>query len=639
MDLDNLYICTDQNCWSSLTLDGIESHIFLRHSSSLVPDSHNKENKHCNKSADQIIESSKPLSDADALTYRPKQTSKPPTSSRIITFHRSKIKKFNEIRSTFTSFLTSSKQLYTKEIMKLEAMRSTFEEERKRQDELYREYKEKLLSIFINFFADFEKMVQQKRKSASLSEACTQLFNRLDSERQETESVLSKLSDRSTSIEKIEIENLLQRFATNSFNLNQTKLFSDIDSLALKLKNQQLAEKIEVDESRINAISAEVSKYLRLGGKGRAATPLITKLSPVVLPMTPSGLRKNLSITIESPATTKKKSPKHIPSYFSSKKTPEIIENALHAFEEGTNTLHVYKIESAKGKLMIHRQTQALDNKEYIIPANHRSLKTSVRDIILTGGIDSSTNSILNICYKLASSRNGPGLEEIAPMTRGRHSHGLVELAGYIYAVGGIGNKGDLAHCERLNCEKLNGKWEGVAEVNLACYDPTLCAVNNTAIYKLGGYIRKGRISNKIEKYSLDDNHWFMINFSCEDSKFDFFSLSGAVQLNESQIIVFGGRDEKDIEQRSAYYFHINDDSTKEDEETPYHISAVSKTAIPWADSFTANQIFYQNEKLLCLSREKQTEILGSEVEFKEEEEGFKVVLYDHVSWSIIDTN
>ena len=134
--------------------------------------------------------------------------------------------------------------------------------------------------------------------------------------------------------------------------------------------------------------------------------------------------------------------------------------------------------------------------------------------------------------------------------------------------------------------------------------------------------------------FSLEDNHWFMINYSYDDSKFNFFALSGAVQLNENQIIVFGGRDEKEMEQQSFCYFQTNDDGTNENEETRYHFSEVSQGALPWAGSFANSQTFYRKGRLFCLSKAQEPE--SPTFEEKVEQQGsYKVVLFEHGTWKV----
>lgn len=98
------------------------------------------------------------------------------------------------------------------------------------------------------------------------------------------------------------------------------------------------------------------------------------------------------------------------------------------------------------------------------------------------------------------------------------------------------------------NCEVFNtetNKIESIGHVNFPASNLSLCSYNDTHIFKFGGRMHNNELCQVIEKYSIKDDEWQLLNPKIRITSFDcdfrLLSNSASVQINQNQILIFGG--------------------------------------------------------------------------------------------------
>lgn len=77
--------------------------------------------------------------------------------------------------------------------------------------------------------------------------------------------------------------------------------------------------------------------------------------------------------------------------------------------------------------------------------------------------------------------------------------------------------------------------------MNFNAVSACVCSFNNY-IFKFGGLINGENINHYVERYDVSKNHWEIINVELEQRlKPTLYSTSCAVQLNNKEIMIFGG--------------------------------------------------------------------------------------------------
>lgn len=129
------------------------------------------------------------------------------------------------------------------------------------------------------------------------------------------------------------------------------------------------------------------------------------------------------------------------------------------------------------------------------------------------------------------------------PLLAPKRDSALLPLNGYLYLLGG---QGEGEKCSRKNYRySLKGKkWEQLAESNVALRKPTVCAVSGRYICKLGGLNEFDYISKVIEMYDTVADRWSLVRASPRNilEEVQVLEDSHAVQINDDQVYVFGGR-------------------------------------------------------------------------------------------------
>ena len=227
----------------------------------------------------------------------------------------------------------------------------------------------------------------------------------------------------------------------------------------------------------------------------------------------------------------------------------------LHFFEPKTKNLHfvdldehmkniLKNVESYKNNVL-HQSSTPLDFKvieltnDFNVPRHHKSLITPQGFIILTGGLVQSDNK--NITFLPNSyifDYDKQQLEALGSMIYPRAGHGLVYTPNGIMAVGGITKNSTITEtCEIYNIDE--NKWYQIASLNEPTMNSTLCLFNDMYVIKISGKVGEKELCQYVELYNFEDNVWTVIE--CEDPDFVIPSSCGCTQINEREIIIFGG--------------------------------------------------------------------------------------------------
>jgi len=105
------------------------------------------------------------------------------------------------------------------------------------------------------------------------------------------------------------------------------------------------------------------------------------------------------------------------------------------------------------------------------------------------------------------------------------------------------------------------GTWFEMEESNVPSYLASVCVYENKYLYKFGGYKDTNTPNNTIERYHISDNIWEVVDYKSKLTfdNVDLPSCSSSVQLNPSQIIVFGGVLKNSTKSNMAIILEVDD--------------------------------------------------------------------------------
>jgi hypothetical protein len=83
-----------------------------------------------------------------------------------------------------------------------------------------------------------------------------------------------------------------------------------------------------------------------------------------------------------------------------------------------------------------------------------------------------------------------------------------------------------------------------ISESNVALRKPTLCAINNRYICKIGGLNEFDYINKIIEMYDSVSDKWSLVRASPRNilEEIQILEDSKALQISDDQIYIFGGK-------------------------------------------------------------------------------------------------
>lgn len=294
-----------------------------------------------------------------------------------------------------------------------------------------------------------------------------------------------------------------------------------------------------------------------------------------------------------------------VPDFFDDQPEARI----LHFFEPRTKNMHFVdldkhiqsitkNIESYKNNIL-HQSSAPLEFKvielenDFTIPRHHKSLITPEGYILLTGGLEQLKNSAITFfpdTYILDYTNHR--LEQLAPMIYPRAGHGLVYTPNGIVAVGGITKSQVVTEtCEIYNIEE--NKWYQIASLNEPTMNSTLCLFNEAYVIKISGKMAEHELCQYVELYSFEDNGWTILE--CDDPNMVLPSSCGCIQINEREILIFGGSYEQYSDRTDSILIMTIDDDLQ-----TYTIRNSSIT-LPVKENFTNDQTICLGGRLLAL--------------------------------------
>ncbi|CAD8058649.1 unnamed protein product [Paramecium sonneborni] len=294
-----------------------------------------------------------------------------------------------------------------------------------------------------------------------------------------------------------------------------------------------------------------------------------------------------------------------IPNYF------EGHQKFLHFIVNRTNRLNVFNLET---------QQWLTYQFEYEAPEFHKSIVTPNGDIYISGGLigqkENTKESIIRR-YTL-----GGKVQQIGKLTYPRSSHSMVYCNQSIYILCGYQEfKKMTLSLERYNIKTQ--KMELCSPCNKPANSPACCSFNNRYIYKFGGNDENGQILFIIERYDTQTDKWDTImlkNNPLESSKFhNIYQCSACVQINKTNIFVFGGYDNQDKGVQFSFLLHVDRDQ--------HQIHQVDSKPLLNAERFWNNQVIIHDRKLYVLQ--------NIEMDYNQIDEYNRAILcFDGTKWN-----
>lgn len=113
----------------------------------------------------------------------------------------------------------------------------------------------------------------------------------------------------------------------------------------------------------------------------------------------------------------------------------------------------------------------------------------------------------------------------------------------FLYVLGGFNDK-EKCSTRGFKYSIRDKKWIEIAESNIGLRKPTVCTFKDRYIIKLGGLNEFNFINKSMEIYDSLTDRWSIIHVSMSNPMEEVSILedSLAVQINETQLYIFGGR-------------------------------------------------------------------------------------------------
>ena len=177
-----------------------------------------------------------------------------------------------------------------------------------------------------------------------------------------------------------------------------------------------------------------------------------------------------------------------------------------------------------------------------------------------------------------------------------RSSHGICYADGFIYLVGGFTNNQKMTNTvERFNHE--DNTCTLLASLNHTASSLCITSFNNKFIFKFGGIGESRQLSPYIERYDIEKNQWKIVDPKISQfenpTNFGLLSTSCCIQINKSDIFVFGGYTESNFAQKLTYIFSVDEDS--------YTIRFINSKPLLMAEGFWNNNAVIINNSIFAL--------------------------------------
>ena len=223
--------------------------------------------------------------------------------------------------------------------------------------------------------------------------------------------------------------------------------------------------------------------------------------------------------------------------------------NYLHFFEENTKNLYLLNIEDYSNHIKTFSAIQM--DIDFEIPDYHRSIALPNGEIYLIGGEMNLLEEKPTINSVFSYDFIKKTLISKSSMKFARNSFGIVFLCDFIYVFGGFDKSDNSSRkCERYSI--LLDEWFFISDIKEGLTDCCVAKFNHEFIYLFGGLKENNEINKEIAKYDPENDQWIQINFVFEDEiqqqmkiskKFLFPYMAACCQINEEEILIFGGKD------------------------------------------------------------------------------------------------
>ncbi|KRX03576.1 hypothetical protein PPERSA_04128 [Pseudocohnilembus persalinus] len=287
----------------------------------------------------------------------------------------------------------------------------------------------------------------------------------------------------------------------------------------------------------------------------------------------------------------------------------------LHFFQHKSKIFHFVNLEDLKMGLP-PKFYQINLNINFNIPRWHKSISLPDGQVVITGGVSCEIkDKKLNNCYQLDFTNRK--LLPIPSMILARSGHSLVYFQEEIYAIGGFSEQMIFtSRCEKFSFSE--NKWVEIAELNQRANNPTVCSFNNKYIFKFGGKFDDNKLNQFVEKYDPKINKWQIIQFSCPSfltPNQTLLTSACCLQINRSQILIFGGTQENyTAKSDNCYIFQVDHNgdtgeqtnfSSEDFKQNPqliqFSVKRFGEKSLPNKDGFWNNQAIIYKNKLYCL--------------------------------------
>ena len=236
--------------------------------------------------------------------------------------------------------------------------------------------------------------------------------------------------------------------------------------------------------------------------------------------------------------------------------------NWIYFFEEGRKNFYYLDIVKSKNKIF---EKVAL-NISSPIYYSHRTIFASNGEIYILGGyldnLNDDNEENFNTLFRYDHSNKT--LVPLAKMTTLRHSFGMCSLKNKIYAVGGANYKeGALIKCEVYDIE--SNKWTPINFLNIKSMNHSITPLYDNYIFKFGGMRfnlpdKKELSIDLFERYDIKTDFWEKIKLK-DNNYFSaspiITSFSGCCAINTHNILIFGGKNEKNEPQKQTYLLNF----------------------------------------------------------------------------------
>ena len=320
------------------------------------------------------------------------------------------------------------------------------------------------------------------------------------------------------------------------------------------------------------------------------------------------------------------------PNYFSD----DCKHKILHFFQDSTKLLRIIDVESLYNSLSKSYHIFEIPlNITFDIPAWHKSVITSKGDIFLVGGINvHEENKELKSIYKF--DYDELTLEEYPPMMKERYGHELCYINENIFIIGGSNDaEGMLVFCEKYDLTEKKSSAIASLKVKTCC--GCSCLYRQQFIYLFGGLLEDKILNDCIQCYDINNDLWEVIKFELDkDEPPQILWCSSSVQINNNQIMVFGGYLAENEGCRSSFLLDIDGRDGKENKNkdennvVKHRILRNNTFDLPYGEGFWNNQSIIQKGNIFCLQN-IQNEEDGTQLNLR------RVMSFTGKKWTIFE--